>query len=360
MQRGWFGVASLDELIRATEIRLRHHGVEAVEREIAGKDAMPLRYTIVIPTIRYWDGAVKALRSAVAQHYDPTRFEVILVNNVAETDISRLVTEARHESRTLAPEHIRYVVGPIKGLSHARNFAISEARGEIICFLDDDAIATPDWLRDLDEAYESNERAGVVGGRVLLQLPPRPPDWMSPELYCYWSHLDPGFREIRWAEHWSEFPWGANWTGKRRLLLEVGGFRPTYGRAGRKDLTGGDDQVAAILIHQLGHPVGIVPRGDVHHHVEPRRFTTAQLRKTILAAALANYRMQKDLYVPMWMNVGFELKAIRQLVRTLLRYPKLSRSTRLVSRYRLRAEFMLLRHMLVDAWRRRALPWRTP
>ena len=40
----------------------------------------------------------------------------------------------------------QYIFEPRKGLSHARNRGIQEARGEVVAFIDDDAEAEPEWL----------------------------------------------------------------------------------------------------------------------------------------------------------------------------------------------------------------------
>jgi len=51
-------------------------------------------------------------------------------------------------------------------LGSARNTAAEIATGEILAFLDDDAVADNDWLAILTDPYQ-DERIGAVGGRPI-------------------------------------------------------------------------------------------------------------------------------------------------------------------------------------------------
>ena len=356
-RRGWFAASRIDDLFLGVEIRARSSVFERVEREIFEPPPPPgLRFSIVICTYKRSQILLKALESAARQEFDPARFEVILVNNAPSEDLSGIARDLEKRFFEGKPGHVRYVLCPVKGLSPARNAGISEARGEIVCFLDDDAVASPGWLQELDRAY-MDEKAGVVGGKILLQVPKSAPEWVKPGIYPYWSHFEPGFREIHWAEDWPEYPWGANWTARREALLRIGGFRAQYGRKG-KDFSGGEEQVAAVLVSRLGYKVGIIPDGEVLHFVEESRFTKKHLKMTIRAGKLVNYGFQRDLYVPRWMTPGFQLKQIKNLCKKLARYPKLPPLERMLLRYLLGAEIKVFRTILKDIWKRMSLPWR--
>jgi glycosyltransferase involved in cell wall biosynthesis len=54
-----------------------------------------------------------------------------------------------------------------KGLSRARNLAVSVAGGDVIAMTDDDCEASPDWLAVLADRFDSAPTAGIVGGAVV-------------------------------------------------------------------------------------------------------------------------------------------------------------------------------------------------
>ena len=69
--------------------------------------------------------------------------------------------------RSLKSTRGRIKVGqcPEVNISKSRNMGIALAAGEIIAFIDDDAVPEPDWLDDLAAEYDDSI-VGAVGGKV--------------------------------------------------------------------------------------------------------------------------------------------------------------------------------------------------
>jgi GT2 family glycosyltransferase len=203
----------------------------------------------------------------------------------------------RLRSSAPPPCALRVVACPVPGLSAARNAAIAEARGDVICFLDDDASAADTWLETIVRAFASHPDAGVVGGHIVLTAPDPRPEVLERGWEKHWSQYITEFQTFTTLDDWQQFPWGASWSARRQALREIGGFRTQYGRRG-EDFWGGEELVAACLIRRLGYRVAVAPDALVHHDVHRARFTLEHVRRTMRAGYLVGYAARRDQYLP--------------------------------------------------------------
>jgi GT2 family glycosyltransferase len=65
------------------------------------------------------------------------------------------------------PSWLRYTLSDERGLSRGRNLGIALARGQWLCFIDDDVVVTRDWFARLSDAMERVGTRTVITGRVL-------------------------------------------------------------------------------------------------------------------------------------------------------------------------------------------------
>jgi len=207
-----------------------------------------------------------------------------------------MIEELRDTDFADRPERLRLIACPFQGLSFARNAGISEAGGEIISFLDDDAVALPNWLEQVWLAFQGQPQAGVVGGKITLVVPQKHPRWLKPGWEHYWGNFTPSYSETKVADGWWDFPWGGNWSARRKALVEIGGFRVNYGRRGT-GFNGGEELVAASLIQRLGYTVVVAPPAEVYHNPQANRYSFTYVRKTIQASKLSEYTQRIDLYI---------------------------------------------------------------
>ena len=84
-------------------------------------------------------------------------FEVIVVKGPSKDDTDRVLADWAAD--------IRVVDNPELNLSRSRNLGIDVASGEIVAFIDDDAIPEPDWLESLMACFQ-DEGVGGAGGFV--------------------------------------------------------------------------------------------------------------------------------------------------------------------------------------------------
>jgi glycosyltransferase involved in cell wall biosynthesis len=200
---------------------------------------------------------------------DFSDFEIIVVDN-ASTDRTRQVVESR-----LPNPELRYIYEPVPGLSVARNTGAKNSQSPIIAYLDDDAIATPQWLRVLYSAYENHPKLAIAGGKVTLIWPEKiiPPPWLS-------DNLAGNLGEYNLGDQWVEIknpgltPRGLNYSIRRSFLEKIGGFDVNLGRVGKRLLSNEELQMTELALQQ-GWQVAYVPEALVAHHVAPERVNRA-------------------------------------------------------------------------------------
>jgi len=192
-------------------------------------------------------------------------FEVLVVDN-ASTDRTKAIVEAR-----LDDPRLKYVHESQLGLSHARNRGVAESQGEIVAYLDDDAVAEPHWLRTLVGAYRADEKLAIAGGRVTLLWPEQtqPPSWLSEAMLSCLGYYDLGQEAVH-IENPSLTPRGLNYSLRRSFLDSVGGFDPQLGRMGKKLLSNEELYMTEAALKQ-GLRVAYLPDALVAHNVAPER-----------------------------------------------------------------------------------------
>lgn len=103
----------------------------------------------------------RCLASLISQMRSPDEIIVVFVEIDSET--RSVLQEFRHKFKALIPIGIP----PEIRLREAINLGISRTSGDIVCFIDDDAVAHEDWLVRILRYY-NDDSVGAVGGRDIM------------------------------------------------------------------------------------------------------------------------------------------------------------------------------------------------
>jgi glycosyltransferase involved in cell wall biosynthesis len=205
-----------------------------------------------------------AIDSLLAQDF-AAEYEVVVVDNGSSDRTSEVVKQR------LGNPRLKYVFEPILGLSVARNTGAKVANGEILAYLDDDAVASDRWLQILFSAYQNNPKLAIAGGKVTLLWPQdiQPPKWLSAGLAGNLGAYDLG-DSIVYIDQPGLTPRGLNYSIRRNFLEEIGGFDPNLGRVGKNLLSNEELQMTELAL-QKGWQVAYLPDALAAHNVSPER-----------------------------------------------------------------------------------------
>ncbi len=178
-----------------------------------------MRFSVVINTFNRAASLPDTLRGLSRQSHD--EFEVVVVNGPSTDGTADVLAEWS--------DYLRVVDLDAAHLGRSRNKGIAASAGEVVAFIDDDAIPEPDWLEGLAAGFDDPLVAGV-GGLVF--------DHTGLELQYRYSvcgrtghprfdvfppfdeYLYPGADPFLYLQ-------GTNCSFRREALVEIGGFDET-------------------------------------------------------------------------------------------------------------------------------------
>lgn len=250
------------------------------------RTARTISVIICAYTADRWDDLVAAIESVQRQTLAP--LEVILVIDHNPALLERV---QRHAPAAVVVENTG-----VCGLSGARNSGTAVAGGQIMAFLDDDALASPDWLMSLSAGF-SDPRVLGIGGPVLPLWSEDPPAWLPEEFY--WV-VGCSYRGMPQTPATIRNPIGANMALRREIFDAVGGFRSEIGRVGGRP-AGCEETELCIRARQYW-PQGAflyLPLASVLHRVPGARarwsyFCARCYAEGLSKATVARYVGPKD------------------------------------------------------------------
>ena len=173
--------------------------------------------SVIIPTRNRCESLRNAIVSLQKLNFPHDRYEIIVIDNNSTDATPRVVEECEQQGK----KEIVYRKELRDGLHNARHAGAQIAKGDILAYIDDDVLCDPDWLSELTRPY-ADPKVACVGGKILPLYETAEP---------VWAQYFPGFLSI--LDRANEITvvndtglWGCNFSIRKNVLSDVGGFHP--------------------------------------------------------------------------------------------------------------------------------------
>ena len=227
--------------------------------------------SVIIPTYNRRDFLHSAITSLLRQSYPKDRYEVIVIDD-GSTDNTKALVEEYIGSTDC---NMKYFRQENRGLSTARNLGVEKSKGEIVAYIDDDAIAAPDWLSSLADVY-LNEEVVCVGGRMWPSFLSKPPWWLSKKMRGVLEY-DLG-EDRKLLKEINECPHGSNISFRKSIFNELGCFKVNLGRQKGTLLSGEETEFCGRILKD-GRKIVYEPSAIVAHQIAGDRLTVEYFLK---------------------------------------------------------------------------------
>jgi glycosyltransferase involved in cell wall biosynthesis len=224
------------------------------------------------------DDVKNLLGSLANQTY--TNVEVIFIGERVR-ELSTLVADQAARSGIT---DVRIVFNDHPGLSRSRNLGAQLARGEIVAFIDDDALALDDWVKEIVKVFAQNPAAIGVAGTALPLWEEAAMAWFPEEFFWIISCPVPAWTGVSRLQPVRN-AWGIN-MAFRKEAFAVCRFSEVFGVSNRGQaegvklgLSGDDTEFCLHLRYLTGRPILFNPDCKVLHGVKRQRLSARFTRR---------------------------------------------------------------------------------
>ena len=259
------------------------------------------------------------LQSIAENDYPKDGYEIVVVNNNCTDNTEAACIRFSNDYPDLA---FKVVLEPNQGLSHARNCGIREAKGDIIVYVDDDALVNKEYLQTYADFFASHPDIDAAGGPIIPKYETEEPSWMS----HYTRMLLTGYKYN--GENVKEFapndyPGGGNAAYRASVFEKVGLFNVALGRKG-DILAASEEKDIFDKMRALGMHIYYLPNAILYHLIPERKLSDDYFKRVSFGIGLSErYRTkaisEKKYHQRLWKElvkwggtlvlwVGFALK----------------------------------------------------
>ena len=195
-------------------------------------------------------------------------YEIVLVNNNCTDNTT---SECERFVRDYPNINFRVFIEEHQGLSYARNRGIKESVGDILVYVDDDALVNKEYLQTYADFFDQHPEIDAAGGPIIPQYETEEPQWMSPitkALVTGYKYLGNQPKEFPK----SDYPGGGNAAYRASVFEKVGLFNVELGRKG-DSLVGAEEKDVFDKMTSLGMRFYYLPDAILYHLIPEKKLS---------------------------------------------------------------------------------------
>lgn len=232
------------------------------------------------------------LESIAENNLQNDRYEIVVVNNNCSDN-----TEAEIDrfARTWPKVQLQRVSEPRQGLSYARNKGIETAKGDILIYVDDDAVVNEYFLANYAELFSRRKEISAAGGPIACWYEDGKPEpkWMN----YYLKRLLTGYLNFGNKERefpYGSFPGGGNAAYRAEVFKEVGLYNVALGRIGR-NLGCSEEKDIFAKMTEKGMKFVYTPGSILYHQIPEYKLSEEYFNKVTLGVGQSERKRTLDI-----------------------------------------------------------------
>ncbi len=221
---------------------------------------MSEKISVVVCTINR-ASLTDCLKSIYQQDYND--IEVIVISP-DERGVKKILNDSL-DTKNL--ESTKFVQSPKANVSIQRNLGIMNSSSDIVCFIDDDAVAEKSWVTNLIKHY-SDKKVMAVGGKINPKFKGSIPDELKelPDSIFKGFLGETLFETDETKRLDMPLLWGSNISFRKEIFDRIGFFNEELGRAGDKLLCEEEIDIQSKILDK-GYDIIYEPSSVVIHYV---------------------------------------------------------------------------------------------
>lgn len=132
------------------------------------RDTSSHRLSFLICTYNSQTHIAEVLDSIIAQNYPPEKTEIIIIDDNSSDQTLKIIN--KYQNGKYKIKVISKKKHHLRGAALSSNLGIKIAKGDLLCFVDSDAVLTKNWIKNVLPKF-NNPEVGIVAGVIRTANP---------------------------------------------------------------------------------------------------------------------------------------------------------------------------------------------